>query len=442
MNKTLFTNKSVGEKIQILEWLDEKHEADLIANTIRESEEDYKDFCVLYRTNGQSRLIEESLIRKNIAYRVYGGMKFYERKEIKDILAYIRVIFNPLDTISLRRIINVPSRKIGDKSFEQLEKLLEREHLSLAELAENEFLLNALSGVGVKGIMSFLLIYRELREVAKEKSVHELMEIIIKKIQYEAYLKEEYDENEYESKLENLEEFVSMASRYDGLIFPENLALFLEDIALITDQDRDNESNNVSWPEKGSVSLMTVHLAKWLEFPTVFIAWAEEGIFPHSRSLLENMALEEERRLMYVAITRAKEKLYISRAFERYSFGNYSSNPKSRFIKEIPEDLMIAPVREDMAKSIFGNASGGGFSSFGNLFWGNGGISKNAEISGRTAQGAKKNNAADFQTGDRIKHPQYGNGTIISINEAIAEIAFSGMGIKKMNIEIAPIQKL
>ena len=232
--------------------------------------------------------------------------------------------------------------------------------------------------------------------------------------------------------MENLAEFMSMASRYDGLMYPENIATFLEDIALITDQDREQDEKN----NAGHVSLMTVHLAKGLEFPIVFIAGAEEGIFPHSRSLVDGAALEEERRLMYVAITRAKEKLYISRAYERYNFGSYSANPKSRFLKEIPEEFLENVERKDhAAKSIFSGSSGSSFGSFGNIFSSNTSSTPKAPIH-------KKNNASDFTVGTRVRHPQYGTGTIVAIKENIGDIAFSGMGIKKMNLEIAPISKI
>lgn len=447
MKKTLFTSNPVGAKIRIIEWLDEKHEAELIASKIKDlnSEGDFafSNVSILYRTNGQSRLIEESLIRKNIPYRVFGWVKFYERKEIKDILAYIRIICNPNDSMSLKRIINVPGRKIGEKSFEQFMETLEREHLNIREFSSNDFLLESLSGIGAKGIQSFCAIYKNLVEESKTKSVYELMTSIINRTGYLEYLKGEYTEDEYEGKVENIEEFQSMASRYDGLIFPENLALFLEDIALITDQDRDNEnsSNQQSATNSWYVSLMTVHMAKGLEFPHVFIAGAEEGIFPHSRSLLESAALEEERRLMYVAITRAKEMLYISRAHERYTFGNYSANPKSRFVKEIPEEYLEIETSRWSAQSIFGGGSG--FSSLGSLF---GNMEPKGTSTGtpspRPSASQKKHSASDFSMGDRIKHPQYGIGTIISIKDAIADIAFSWMGVKKMNVEIAPIEKV
>lgn len=448
MKKTLFTSNPVGEKIVILEGIDEKHEADLITNIIRDSKaENYSDFAILYRTNGQSRLLEESLIRKNIPYRVFGGVKFYERKEIKDILAYIRIIFNPLDTMSLKRIINVPGRKIWEKSLENFMEILDRERLSLAEMVENDFLLNSITGIGAKGIQGFSFLYKSLRELSKTVSVVELMDNIIKRTGYEAYLKSEYSEDEFDGKMDNLAEFLNMASRYDGLIYPENIASFLEDIALITDQDRDQEDKEKV--DTGYVSLMTIHLSKWLEYPTIFIAGAEEGIFPHSRSLVDSTQLEEERRLMYVAITRAKTELYISRAHERYTFGNYSANPKSRFIKEIPVEYLEVESNRGSAQSIFWSGSSG-FSSFGNMF--NNSESTTLPRTGnmdwwiwnqiKTSINNKKHSASDFMTGTRIKHAQYGSGTIISIDWAIASIAFSGLGIKKMNVEIAPIEKI
>jgi DNA helicase II / ATP-dependent DNA helicase PcrA len=500
MKKTLFTSNPVGEKIVILEGIDEKHEADLITNVIRDmvsvipglsrdpgnhnessfagsphtrgwqepGDKNYSDFAILYRTNGQSRLLEESLIRKNIPYRVFGGVKFYERKEIKDILAYIRIIFNPLDSMSLKRIINVPGRKIGEKSLENFLEVLERERLSVAEFCENQFLIDSLTGIGAKGIAGFCSLYQWLRELSKKSSVAELMDNIIKRTGYEAYLKSEYTEEEFDGKMENLDEFLNMASRYDGLIYPENIASFLEDIALITDQDRDQEDKQKA--DTGYVSLMTIHLSKWLEYPTIFIAGAEEGIFPHSRSLVDSSQLEEERRLMYVAITRAKTELYISRAHERYTFGNYSANPKSRFIKEIPAEYLEVESNRGSAQSIFGSGAGGfstfqssflkgageeerrdwGFSGFWDsiLHQGQGGLGfqKNQSSASQAQQldsrGAKKpkNSASQFATGSRVKHAQYGVGTIVTIDGAIASIAFSGLGIKKMNVEIAPIE--
>ncbi|GAB0174643.1 MAG: DNA helicase PcrA [Candidatus Altimarinota bacterium] len=468
MKKTLFTSKGDGEKILLLEGMDDKHEAELIATKIKEfgshhlegnkgseslgsspSQNDettndvrYSSFAILYRTNGQSRLIEESLIRKNIPYRVYGGVKFYERKEIKDVLAYIRIIFNPLDSASLKRIINVPGRKIGEKSLENFLEIMDRERMNISQIAEEPMIVESLSGIGANGIRSFVTLYKTLRDISKSESVAALMSAIISRTNYEAYLKEEYGEEEYEGKIENLEEFVNMASRYDGMTYPENIASFLEDIALITDQDRDTEQGNASTDSQGHVSLMTIHLAKGLEFPYVFIAGAEEGIFPHSRTLLDAREIEEERRLMYVAITRAKERLYISRAFERYTFGNFSANPKSRFIGEIPSQYLEQSEVRREGSSIFGS-SNPHIQTLSSLFQNNN-VKSSSSSMGLTSNKAtaKKNSAGDFCSGDRIEHAQYGIGTIVGLSGAVADIAFSGVGVKKMNVEIAPIKKI
>ena len=440
MEKTLFTSNPEGEKIILLEWLDEKHEAELITTTIREKKESfdiltYAHFAILYRTNGQSRLIEESLIRKNIPYRIYGGVKFYERKEIKDILAYIRLIYNPLDSLSLKRIINVPSRKIGEKSLENLMEIMDREHMNIAQIADEPMIVESLSGIGASGIRSFVSVYKMLRDISRTESIATLMQAIINRTNYEEYLKSEYTEEELEGKKENLDEFMNMASRYDGLLYPENLALFLEDIALITDQDRKME--DMSKDSEWTVSLMTVHLSKWLEFPHVFIAGAEEGIFPHSRTLMDAREIEEERRLMYVALTRAKEQIYISRAHERYTFGNYSANPKSRFVKEIPAEYIYIEEKRWTAQSIFGSG-GSGFQSMNDIFHHTAIPSSTPSLRMQKV----KNEAGSFSPWDRVEHVQYGIGTIVAISGAVADIAFSGAGIKKMNIEIAPVKKL
>lgn len=428
MKKHLFTGNPKGKKILLLEWIDEKHEAEIISKNIYDGWGDNEtlrnsDWAILYRTNGQSRLIEESLIRRHIPYRIYGWVKFYERKEIKDILAYFRIIYNPSDLLSLRRIINVPSRKIGDITIDRFLDLLEKSNSSIADILDNKVLLDSLTWAAKISIGFFLTLYRNLRQNITERTVRELMSEIIEKTQYESYLHDEYTEIEYNGKIENLKEFLNMASYYDGMPFPDNIASFLEDIALITDQDRD------TW-EKDAVSLMTVHLAKWLEFRHVIIAGLEEGIFPHTHALLDPKAIEEERRLMYVAMTRAKERLYMSRAHERYTFGAYSANPQSRFVKEIPETYREC---ESSGKNFFRRE---------NIFHTS--LShppQEEKKSGLWNIMKRRIERKDFSLWDRVKHPQYGVGTIVSMTDANADIAFPGIGVKKMNIEIAPIEK-
>lgn len=435
MKKHLFTHNPIGQKTLLLDGYDEKHEAEIIVKKIESTTKDgasqYSDWAILYRTNGQSRLIEEALIRKQIPYRIFWWVKFYDRKEIKDILAYIRITYNPYDSVSLRRIINIPWRKIGSVTTDRFIALMEREKYSLANIAENRDTLAELPPSARESLSRFLDLTVHWRELIQKESVSALMTDVLEKIQYETYLKEEYTETEYEAKMDNIHEFLNMTSYYEGMPFPDNIASFLEDIALITDQDRE-------WGEsKDVVSLMTVHLAKWLEFRNVIVAGVEEGIFPHSHSLLDLTAVEEERRLMYVAMTRAKERLFLSRALERYTFWNYSANPQSRFIREIPESL-----RENEGgieqKFFSGNTFPRMFDPSDSKIW----PSYTSPVSHPSSSGQKQHIQPDIALWNRVKHPQYGVGTIISLKDVIAEVAFPGLGIKKMNIEIAPLEKL
>ena len=266
LDKTLWTDNEEGNKILLIEALSEKQEAELIVKQIKEGTADLSKWAILYRTNSQSRLIEEALIRAGIQYKIYGGVRFYERKEIKDILAYMRLIFNPLDTMSLRRIINVPSRKIGEKSVETFLEYVHNLRASFSELTAGIDEMDELTPQARRGISGFSGLYHELTQYLQDHSIKELMEEVIKKTQYIDYLRHEYGETESESKEENLKEFANMASRYDGIDPREALMMFLEDIALITDSDRDEPGQN------NFVSMMTIHSAKGLEFENVIIA--------------------------------------------------------------------------------------------------------------------------------------------------------------------------
>ncbi|NCP76726.1 UvrD-helicase domain-containing protein [Candidatus Gracilibacteria bacterium] len=429
LDKTLWTDNEEGDKIKLIEAISEKQEAELIVKEIKEDFSDLSKWAILYRTNSQSRLIEEALIRAGIQYKIYGGQRFYERKEIKDILAYMRLVFNPSDTMSLRRIINVPSRKIGEKSVETFLEYVHNFRAPFSEVTEGIDEMDELTPQARRGIAGFSLLYRELTEYLQIHSIKELMEEIIKKTQYIDYLRNEYGEGESESREENLKEFANMASRYDGLDSREALMMFLEDIALITDSDRDEPGQN------NFVSMMTIHSAKGLEFENVIIAGAEEGLFPHSRTLMEPREIEEERRLMYVAMTRAKRILTITRARERYTFGNYSANPPSRFLKEIPAEFTEVKALE--VKNLFG-----GFGS--SLSYPT--LEKEVPVpekgTGTVKRSVTSNDPSSFALGERIRHVEFGAGTIVSISGPIAEIAFgAGKGIKKMHLGIAPIEK-
>lgn len=369
------------------------------------------------------------MIRAGIPYKIYGGLRFYERKEVKDILAYMRLLFNSMDTMSLRRIINVPSRKIGEKSVETFLEYVHNLRASFSEVTEGIDEIDELTPQARRGIAGFGVLYTELTAYLREHSLKETMQEVIKKTGYIEYLRYEYGEQEGETKEENLKEFANMASRYDGIEPQEALMMFLEDIALITDTDRDDpEQNNY-------VSMMTIHSSKGLEFENVIIAGAEEGLFPHSRTLMEPREIEEERRLMYVAMTRAKRTLTITRARERYTFGNYSANPPSRFLKEIPEDFIER--KEIEVKNFFGGfGSNISYSTFDTPSHGV------PEKPVEKKRSVTSNDPNSFSLGERIRHVEFGTGTIVSISGPIAEIAFgAGKGIKKMHLGIAPIEK-
>jgi len=427
IDKTLWTDNEVWDKINLIEAFNEKNEVEMVASIIDENLDEFKNFWILYRTNGQSRLIEEALLSKWIPYRVFGWLKFYERKEIKDILAYLRLIANPTDLLSLKRIINVPGRKIWPKSVETLVNYARNYWVSPLEIMDNVEEISELSAGAKRSISWFKEMYDNFVKFLPENSIELLMKHIIKTIWYEDYLRDDYDWEELEWKLDNLKEFENMASRFTGLESQEALNMFLEEISLITDSSDE-------WKENIKVNLMTVHLSKWLEFDVVFIIWAEDGIFPHSRTFSEPKELEEERRLMYVAMTRAKKVLYISKARERYMFWNYSANPASRFIREIPTEFLekIASSFSWDKKDYFKNSFSPQFLT----------SSDSLDLKPKVRT-IIHNNISNFSLWDKINHVKFWTGTIISMNWSFADIAFwSWIWIKKFNLEIAPVEKI
>ncbi|MBU0649748.1 UvrD-helicase domain-containing protein [Patescibacteria group bacterium] len=304
----LWTEQGQGEAPLYYTAESEKDEAHFICSEIAKAKRPFTDFAVLYRTNAQSRNMEEALIKNNIPYRIYGGLKFYARKEIKDIVAYLRVVHNPKDSVSWERIVNVPPKGIGDKSKETLKN----------------------SGWAIKQIVARTgLPFDDWIAKSSKKSTLETMDEIIKKSKYLDYLND--GSEDAPARIENIKELRSVAAEFI------NLAEFLDNVALIESSDKPERKNQ---PKKDYVSLMTVHAAKGLEFPVVFIIGMEEGLFPHSQALGELMELEEERRLCYVAVTRAMEKLYFSNAGLRMYFGNVQTNPPSRFLAELPKGTL------------------------------------------------------------------------------------------------------
>jgi len=310
--KKLWTDNPRGERISVIQVQDEKQEGEFIVNEINSLPFELKDFVVLYRTNAQSRAVEEAFLKANIPYKIIGAVRFYERREIKDILAYLKLIINPSDWVSMERIINVPPRGIGKITLGKIKNLDEKVRAYTPFLNFNKLMDN-------------------LREASKRMPVSKLMEFLIEKINYRNYIDDKTEEGE--RRWENIKELFTVALRYDSMTPPLGLLRFLEEVSIIS-------SNDEVETEKNLVNLMTLHCAKGLEFPVVFIVGMEEGIFPHSRAMLSQEEMEEERRLCYVGITRAKQKLYIIFARERNLYGKTAINPPSRFLLDLPKKLV------------------------------------------------------------------------------------------------------
>ncbi|MDP3792906.1 MAG: exodeoxyribonuclease V subunit gamma [bacterium] len=337
IQKSLWTNNSHGEKILIAETVNERHEAGFVISSTEALIKRGlapKDFAVLYRTHAQSRAIEEALIMSGFPYQIIGGLKFYERKEVKDILAYLKLIVNPTDSIALERIYNIPPRGIGKSIIEKIRNNNEKSIIAaLAITLESK----NMPPRQLTAAADFHKLLTNLAETSEKKNLREIIKYIIKKLGYEDYLKEfslskTNDYENLEDRLENLKELQTVASKYDELPGKEGIEKFLEEVALLQHTDKLRNDPN-------RITLMTIHASKGLEFPVVFIIGMEEGLFPHSRTTYNPHELEEERRLCYVAVTRAKEHLILTYTKYRRIFGSSSATLPSRFIGEIPTEL-------------------------------------------------------------------------------------------------------
>lgn len=376
--KALWTDNIDGDKVKYKRCEDEKNESYYVACEIKKLiSENVKleDIAVLYRTNASSRNIEEALLKENISYKVVGSFYFYNRKEIKDLISYLKLIYNPNDDISLNRIINVPKRGIGLKTLENL--------TTKANIL-NESLFNTIES-GKE--LEFKKLILELQEKSEDLSLTELVDLILDKTGIKKELEDE-DSIESQSRLENLEEFKSITKNFEENYGVISLAEFLDEISLVSDIEEHKNQTDV-------VTLMTVHSAKGLEFDYVFIIGFEEGIFPHSMSLLSNSEVEEERRLCYVAFTRAKKKLYLVNAKKRLLFGNDSYNPPSRFIQEINEEYLDQDV---IKENVFTNK-----------------VFRRNNI----------NTDEEYSLGEKVMHDKYKEGVIVGIDKTILTIAFS-----------------
>lgn len=473
--KRLWTDSGDGEKIVGYVADNEHDEAAFVAGEIDaladKGEADYSDVAVFYRTNNQSRVFEEIFIRLGLPYKVVGGVRFYERREVRDMLAYLRVLANPEDTVSLRRILNVPKRGIGDRAEAVIATYAERERVSFAQALRGAVngevpLLNPRSA---KAITGFVELMDELGEVVESGAeVADILEAVLERTGYRTELEESEDPQDA-SRVENLTELVTVAREFTefttevagpegelpetepGVPEPGSLPAFLERVSLVADADSvpsPDGGDDGEGHDAGVVTLMTVHTAKGLEYPVVFGTGWEDGIFPHMRALGDPTELAEERRLAYVAITRARKRLYVSRSMVRSAWGQPQMNPASRFLDELPADLVdwrrLAP-----------SSSSGGFGSSGGspraaTTWGSRGGGSPASRSASTSpfgKGWKDTVALKLDVGDRVSHDKYGLGTVVACDgtgpRATATIDFGAAGkVRLMLIGSVPMVKL
>lgn len=421
----LWTSRGSGDLIHVFRAENERFEAHYIAERIKElrftKNRKYNEMAILYRTHAQSRVFEEVFLRLGIPYTIFGGLKFYERKEIKDLLAYLRVLVNPVDSQSLNRIINVPKRGIGAASLEKINNFAQERDLSLLLTLA---MVDDIPGLPAKARKQCRLLadlLAQLKKQAQFLSVTEITEEVIKTTGYRAELEAE-DTVESRTRLENLQEFLTVTKEYDKQHGEEGgLEDFLSTISLVTDMDRHD-------PEADQVIMMSLHSAKGLEFPVVFLVGMEEGVFPHSRALYDQEELEEERRLAYVGITRAEEQLYLTHCWERTLFGRTNMNPKSRFLEEIPPELTVGqgPVKKAAPVST-------SYTAFG--------TSPKAATTAANPTAVKS-----FLLGDRVKHKKWGEGVIVKVKgegaDAELTVAFPSQGLKTLLAQFAPLEKI
>jgi len=336
VDKVLYSNKGEGEKITYYEADDDADEANFIASTIKNTSANYGQFAILYRTNAQSRSLEEACISHSIPYRIYGGLKFYDRKEIKDAIAYLKLIYNVNDSQSLKRIINVPKRSIGDTTIKHLQEYADDNDMSLYQAIQCLSDIDTIQNRTKTKLEEFAKLILYFQSVQKKYTLHEYLSFILEKSGYIGELQADNDP-ENETRIDNLQELVNVASEFTPDNPEDTLGEFLAQVSLVSDIDGMEETIN-------NVTLMTLHSAKGLEFPIVFLAGLEDGIFPHSRTFNSLTELEEERRLMYVGVTRAEEKLYLTSAKRRQMWGEYKYYNPSRFIDEIQPELIESIV--------------------------------------------------------------------------------------------------
>lgn len=424
--KNLWTDKTEGAKIQHFTAQSEHEEAAFIGDTIAKKHDihdvPYGDMAILYRTNAQSRVLEEALIKRALPYTMVGGTKFYDRKEIKDVLAYLRVLYNPFDDLSLLRIINVPKRSIGATTVAKLQEYARANGTSLFMTLTQLHLIDSIKGKTKEKLEEFGILIFTLVSEMENRTVLDILESILDRTGYLAQLEESTDPQD-QARAENIGELLSVAKDFQDTNPSGTVEDFLEQVALVNDVDSFEQ-------EESKVTLMTLHAAKGLEFPIVFLCGLEEGLFPHSRTLMNPEEIEEERRLAYVGITRAEKELYISNATTRTVFGRTSSYLPSRFIDEIPEELVDGlrakrKVPDDIKRH----------------------VPQHMSVTSRpvTKSIVRNEVIADWKVGDTAIHSKWGNGKVINVTGEGAgmklTIEFPTQGVRVVMAKFAPVKK-
>jgi DNA helicase-2/ATP-dependent DNA helicase PcrA len=410
-DKKLWTKAGEGSPVQIFGVQSEAHEGEFVVSRIKTAVDikarRYRDYAVLYRTNAQSRAIEEAFIRYGVPYRIVGGVRFYDRKEIKDLLAYLRLLYQPADRASFLRIVNVPARGLGAVSVQRFLDWQATSGLGLTDALLQIDLCTTLTpkARAAFGVLGVLL--QDMANQVEKISLPELIDLVMRRTGYEQHLDD--GSLQAEERLQNVRELISVAKEYEAL----GLAGFLEEVALISDLDSVDDAAD-------SVTLMTLHAAKGLEFPAVFMIGCEESIFPHSRAFFDQDELEEERRLCYVGMTRAREELYLTHAAGRMLYGTVQHNPPSRFLADID-----GGAREEIAP-MFGYGMDQPAQPFGPIDNEPRYVPEDMEL----------------QVGDMVRHRVFGQGQVVDIDGSTVSISFAGRGIKKLNVEFAPLERL
>ncbi|MBW3569263.1 UvrD-helicase domain-containing protein [Candidatus Parcubacteria bacterium] len=415
-DKKLWTDERAGQPVQIVPVANERAEAEAIIQKVQTSVgaglNTYDDFAILYRTNAQSRSLEEAFLRYGVPYRVVGGVRFYDRKEIKDVIAYLRLIFQPEDQVSFERIANVPPRSVGAKSLQNFLAWKTAQGWTLGRALREADTCPGLTPKAKKGLSDLNAVLDDMRGVAESAPPYALLDSLIRRLDYINCLDDGTIQGE--SRAENVRELLSVAKQYQE----QGLADFLEEVALVSDADSVNVKSGGDTAGSGTVTLMTLHSAKGLEFPVVFMVGMEESVFPHSRSQYDQQQMEEERRLCYVGMTRARRELYLLYSGSRLLYGGLQHNPPSRFLSEI-------------------NASGVNtkMSGLAETF----DFTRPADEISSTQEQVY---IPELDEGDEVEHRTFGRGVVLHIEGDTANIFFKGKGSKQLNITFAPLKKL